>query len=175
MCFAISSWAFNLHTYLFQLGSRAKKMNIWVDADACPKAIKQVLFKAADRLQVPLTLVANQYIPTPPSKVIRSIQVAQGFDVADNAIVERVVENDLVITGDIPLAAEVVEKGATALNPRGTHYTKENVKDYLQRRNRAEEMRATGVLSGGPAALDKKDVQVFANALDRILARSVNR
>jgi uncharacterized protein YaiI (UPF0178 family) len=95
-------------------------MNIWVDADACPKAIKQVLFKAADRLQVPLTLVANQYIPTPPSKVIRSIQVAQGFDVADNAIVERVVENDLVITGDIPLAAEVVEKGATALNPRGT-------------------------------------------------------
>lgn len=150
-------------------------MNIWVDADACPKAIKQVLFKAADRLQVPLTLVANQYIPTPPSKVIRSIQVAQGFDVADNAIVERVVKNDLVITGDIPLAAEVVEKGATALNPRGTHYTKENVKDYLQRRNRAEEMRATGVLSGGPAALDKKDVQVFANALDRILARSVNR
>ena len=150
-------------------------MNIWVDADACPKAIKQVLFKAADRLQVPLTLVANQYIPAPPSKVIRSIQVAQGFDVADNAIVERVVENDLVITGDIPLAAEVVEKGATALNPRGTHYTKENVKDYLQRRNRAEEMRATGVLSGGPAALDKKDVQVFANALDRILARSVNR
>jgi len=150
-------------------------MNIWVDADACPKAIKQVLFKAADRLQVPLTLVANQYIPTPPSKVIKSIQVAQGFDVADNAIVERVVENDLVITGDIPLAAEVVEKGATALNPRGTYYTKENVKDYLQRRNRAEEMRATGALSGGPAALEKKDVQVFANALDRILARSVNR
>jgi uncharacterized protein YaiI (UPF0178 family) len=122
-----------------------------------------------------LTLVANQYIPTPPSKVIKSIQVAQGFDVADNAIVERVVENDLVITGDIPLAAEVVEKGATALNPRGTYYTKENVKDYLQRRNRAEEMRATGALSGGPAALEKKDVQVFANALDRILARSVNR
>jgi uncharacterized protein YaiI (UPF0178 family) len=175
MCFAISSWACNLHTYLLQLGSRANNMNIWVDADACPKAIKQVLFKAADRLQVPLTLVANQHIPTPPSKVIRSIQVAQGFDVADNAIVERVVENDLVITGDIPLAAEVVEKGATALNPRGTHYTKENVKDYLQRRNRAEEMRATGVLSGGPAALDKKDVQVFANSLDRILARSVNR
>ena len=150
-------------------------MNIWVDADACPKAIKHVLFKAADRLQVPLTLVANQYIPTPPSKVIKSIQVAQGFDVADNAIVERVVENDLVITGDIPLAAEVVEKGATALNPRGTHYTKENVEDYLQRRNRAEEMRATGILSGGPAALDKKDVQAFANALDRILARSANR
>jgi uncharacterized protein YaiI (UPF0178 family) len=150
-------------------------MNIWVDADACPKAIKQVLFKAADRLQVSLTLVANQYVPTPPSKVIRSIQVAQGFDVADNAIVERVAENDLVITGDIPLAADVVAKGATALNPRGTHYTKENVKDYLQRRNRAEEMRATGVLSGGPAALDKKDVQTFANALDRILARSVTR
>ena len=103
-------------------------MHIWVDADACPKVIKQVLFKAANRLQVPLTLVANQYIPTPPSKVIKSIQVAQGFDVADNAIVERVVENDLVITGDVPLAAEIVAKGASALNPRGTHYTRKTSK-----------------------------------------------
>lgn len=150
-------------------------MHIWVDADACPKAIKQVLFKAAERLAMPLTLVANQYIATPPSRVIKSVQVAQGFDVADNAIVECVTEGDLVITADIPLAADVVTKGGTALNPRGTHYTPENIKDYLQRRNRAEEMRAAGVVGSGPAALDKKDVQAFANALDRILARSVKR
>jgi uncharacterized protein YaiI (UPF0178 family) len=150
-------------------------MNLWVDADACPKAIKQVLFKAAERLQISMTLVANQYIPTPPSKVIKSLQVAQGFDVADNAIVDAVAQGDLVITADIPLAAEVVAKGATALNPRGTVYTKENVRDYLQRRNRAEELRATGMISGGPAALDKKDVQAFANALDRTLALGLKR
>jgi uncharacterized protein YaiI (UPF0178 family) len=150
-------------------------MNVWVDADACPKAIKQVLFKAAERLQISMTLVANQYIPTPPSKVIKSLQVAQGFDVADNAIVDAVAQGDLVITADIPLAAEVVAKGATALNPRGTVYTKENVRDYLQRRNRAEELRATGMISGGPAALDKKDVQAFANALDRTLALGLKR
>ena len=150
-------------------------MNVWVDADACPKAIKQVLFKASERLQISTTLVANQYIPTPPSKVIKSLQVAQGFDVADNAIVDAVAQGDLVITADIPLAAEVVAKGATALNPRGTVYTKENVRDYLQRRNRAEELRATGMISGGPAALDKKDVQAFANALDRTLALGLKR
>jgi uncharacterized protein YaiI (UPF0178 family) len=101
--------------------------------------------------------------------------VAQGFDVADNAIVDAVSQGDLVITADIPLAAEVVAKGATALNPRGTVYTKENVRDYLQRRNRAEELRATGMISGGPAALDKKDVQAFANALDRTLALGLKR
>ena len=150
-------------------------MNVWVDADACPKAIKQVLFKAAERLQISMTLVANQYIPTPPSKIIRSLQVAQGFDVADNAIVEAVVRGDLVITADIPLAAEVVAKGAIALNPRGTLYTRENVRDYLQRRNRAEELRATGMISGGPTALDKKDVQTFANALDRTLAQGLKK
>jgi len=150
-------------------------MNVWVDADACPKAIKQVLFKASERLQISMTLVANQYIPTPPSKVIKSLQVAQGFDVADNAIVDAVAQGDLVITADIPLAAEVVAKGATALNPRGTVYTKENVRDYLQRRNRAEELRATGMISGGPAAMDKKDVQAFANALDRTLALGLKR
>jgi uncharacterized protein YaiI (UPF0178 family) len=150
-------------------------VNIWVDADACPRAIKQVLFKAAERLQIPTTLVANQYIPVPPSKVIRAMQVPQGFDVADNAIVEQALPGDLVITADIPLAAEVVAKGALALNPRGTLYTAENVRDYLQRRNRAEELRSTGLISGGPPALDKKDVQTFANALDRTLARASSR
>ena len=147
-------------------------MNIWIDADACPKAIKAVLFKAAERRQIALTLIANQYIPTPQSKVIRSIQVAQGFDEADNAIVARVSAGDLVITADIPLAADVVAKGGEALNPRGLHYTKENIRDYLQRRNRSEELRSTGVLLNGPAALAKKDVQTFANALDRILTKA---
>ena len=150
-------------------------MNLWVDADACPNAIKQVLFKAAERLQIATTLVANQYIATPPSRVIKSLQVAQGFDVADNAIVEAVSAGDLVITADIPLAAEIVDKGALALNPRGTLYTKENVRDYLQRRDRAETLRATGMISGGPAAFDKKDVQAFANALDRTLAQSAKK
>lgn len=150
-------------------------MNLWVDADACPNAIKQVLFKAAERLQIPTTLVANQYIATPPSRVIKSLHVAQGFDVADNAIVEAVSAGDLVITADIPLAAEIVDKGALALNPRGTLYTKENVRDYLQRRDRAETLRATGMISGGPAAFDKKDVQAFANALDRTLAQSAKK
>ena len=149
-------------------------MNIWIDADACPKAIKAVLFKAAERRQIALTLIANQYIPTPRSKVIRSIQVAKGFDEADNAIVARVSAGDLVITADIPLAADVVAKGGEALNPRGLHYTKENIRDYLQRRNRSEELRSTGVLLNGPAALEKKDVQTFANALDRILTKAVS-
>ena len=147
-------------------------MNIWIDADACPKAIKAVLFKAAERRQIALTLIANQYIPIPRSKVIRSIQVAQGFDEADHAIVARLSAGDLVITADIPLAADVVAKGGEALNPRGLHYTKENIRDYLQRRNRSEELRSTGVLLNGPAALDKKDVQTFANALDRILTKA---
>ena len=147
-------------------------MNIWVDADACPKAVKAVLFKASERRQIPLILVANQYVPTPPSKVIQSIQVAQGFDEADNTIVERTEPGDLVITADIPLAADVVAKGGEALNPRGLHYTKENIRDYLQRRNRSEELRSTGLITGGPAAMNKKDIQTFANALDRILTRA---
>ena len=147
-------------------------MNIWVDADACPKAVKAVLFKASERRQIPLILVANQYVPTPPSKVIQSIQVAQGFDEADNTIVERTEPGDLVITADIPLAADVVAKGGEALNPRGLHYTKENIRDYLQRRNRSEELRSTGLITGGPAAMNKKDIQTFANALDRILTHA---
>ena len=146
-------------------------MHIWVDADACPKAIKNILFKAAERQLIPMTLVANHYIATPPSKVIKSIQVAHGFDVADNTIVKQVTSGDLVITSDVPLAADVVAKGAEALNPRGIHYTRENVQGYLHRRNRAEEMRAIGQTNGGPAALDKKSIQNFANALDRIIAR----
>lgn len=144
-------------------------MNIWVDADACPNAVKDVIFRAAERRQVITTLVANQYIRTPPSKVIRSIQVEQGFDVADNAIVEYLSSGDLVVTADIPLAAEVVAQGAVALNPRGTLYTQENVRDHLQRRDMMEELRSIGTVSGGPKILEKQDVQRFANALDRYL------
>lgn len=147
-------------------------MIIWVDADACPNAVKQVLFKAAQRLSLETILVANQPIVTPRSKVISAIQVPQGFDVADDAIVQKMSPGDLVVTADIPLAAEVVEKGGTALNPRGMLYTKENVKDFLARRDRAEQLRETGVISGGPSALDKKDIQKFANALDKFLARA---
>ncbi len=146
-------------------------MQIWVDADACPNVVKEVIFRAAERLQMTTTLVANQYIRTPPSKVISSLQVPQGFDAADDLIVERMDKLDLVITADIPLADQVISKGGFALNPRGTLYTKENVRSHLSRRDMMEELRAAGTVTGGPAALDKKDVAQFANALDRHLAR----
>ncbi len=145
-------------------------MAIWVDADACPNVIKEILFRAAQRTQIPLTLVANQPIRTPPSPYIKSVQVASGFDVADNHIAQQVEAADLVITADIPLAADVVEKGATALNPRGEKYTKENIKQRLTMRNFMEEMRSTGQASGGPPPLNQQDRQAFANALDRYLA-----
>ena len=147
-------------------------MNIWVDADACPNTIKEVIFRAAERRQVTTTLVANQHIRTPPSSVIRSVQVEQGFDVADNAIVDYLAAGDLVITADVPLAAEVVAKGAVALNPRGTTYTQENVRDHLQRRDMMDELSTLGTLSGGPKTMRKQDVQRFANALDRYLTKS---
>lgn len=147
-------------------------MKIWVDADACPNAVKAVVFRAAERLQVQTTLVANQPMRTPPSRVIESLQVPAGFDAADHAIVARMVPGDLVITADVPLAAEVVEKGGAALNPRGTMYTPENVRDHLQRRDMVDALRDLGAVSGGPAALGRKDVQHFANALDRYLARN---
>ena len=146
-------------------------VRIWVDADACPNAIKEVLFRAAERVQVRTILVANQFVRTPPSRVVESLQVAAGFDVADHTIVERMAAGDLVITGDIPLAAEVVAKGGAALNPRGKMYTRENVRDYLQRRDMMDELRSVGAVSGGPSALGKKEVQHFANALDQYLKK----
>jgi|TARA_B100000315_G_scaffold223601_1_gene228515 hypothetical protein len=147
-------------------------MKIWVDADACPNVIKQILFRAAERTRVGVTLVANQPLYTPPSQHINSIQVAPGFDVADNLIVQRVESDDLVITADIPLAAAIVDKGAHALNPRGELYTEENVHSRLATRDLKDELRSTGVMTGGPSVLDKKDRQAFANALDRFLSRS---
>ncbi len=146
---------------------------VWVDADACPRAIKEVLFRAAEKRRFQLTLVANQYLRTPPSKFIRAVQVESGFDVADNAIVERMNPGDLVITGDIPLANDVIEKGGTALAPRGTLYTRENIRDHLGRRDMREELRASGLVSGGPPALEAKDVQTFANAFDRFVTQAL--
>lgn len=146
-------------------------MHIWVDADACPKVIKEILFRAAERLQIPMTLVANQHIAVPPSQHIRSIQVGSGFDVADNKIVQDCAPGDLVITADIPLASQVVDKGAHALNPRGEFYTVENIKQRLTMRNFMEELRNAGLASGGPPPLSQSDRQAFANQLDRFLAK----
>lgn len=146
-------------------------MAIWVDADACPNVVKEILFRAAQRTKIMLTLVANQPISTPPSPYIKSIQVASGFDVADNYIAQEVAVGDLVITADIPLAAEVVEKDAIALNPRGEKYTKENIKQRLTMRNFMEEMRGAGQATGGPSPLNQQDRQAFANALDRYIVQ----
>jgi len=144
---------------------------IWVDADACPAAIKEVLFRAAEREHVPVTLVANQWLRTPPSKYVRAIQVPGGFDVADNEIVERVAADDLVVTQDIPLAAAVIAKGALAMHPRGELYTADTIAQRLGMRNFMDELRGAGVDTGGPAAFHARDKQAFANQLDRWLTR----
>ncbi|TVO76822.1 YaiI/YqxD family protein [Sedimenticola selenatireducens] len=147
-------------------------MQIWVDADACPNVIKEILFRVAERLSLPVILVANQPIKTPASSFIRSIQVPAGFDVADNEIIRQAVAGDLVITADIPLASGAIEKGAYALNPRGEMYTRENIRERLSMRNFMEELRSSGVNTGGPPTLDKRDRQAFANQLDRFLAKN---
>lgn len=146
-------------------------MKIWVDADACPGVIKDILFKAATRTNTPMTLVANHFIKTPPSLIIDFLQVSSGFDVADDEIVKRCEAGDLVITADIPLAAEVVEKGALALNPRGETYTKENIGSLLNMRDFMDTMRSSGIQGGGPPPLNNADRQAFANQLDKFLAR----
>lgn len=144
-------------------------MNIWVDADACPNVIKDILFRAAERTGVMVTLVANQEMRVPPSRYVRAIRVGSGFDVADDAIAERMSAGDLVITADIPLAAVVVEKGGQALNPRGELYTRENVRQRLAMRNFMEELRGSGVNIGGPASMSQAERQAFAGQLDRCL------
>lgn len=146
-------------------------MKIYVDADACPNPIKETLFRAAKRTGVEILLVANQAINIPRIPNIRTLQVSQGFDVADNYIVQQVEENDLVITADIPLAAEVIEKGAKALNPRGELYTNANIRARLNMRDFMETMRSTGVQTGGPPPLSQRDKMEFANALDKFLAK----
>ncbi|GAA5159312.1 YaiI/YqxD family protein [Viridibacterium curvum] len=145
-------------------------MRIWVDADACPGVIKEIIFRAAERKQLQTTLVANQMLRVPPSRFIRAVQVPSGFDVADNYIVERVEAGDLVVTADIPLAAGVIDKGALALNPRGELYSAANIRESLSMRDFMEGLRSSGVQTGGPAAFSQADRQQFANQLDRLLA-----
>ena len=148
-------------------------MKIWVDADACPVVIKEILFRAAERTGVQLTLVANQSVSIPASRLIKFIQVAQGFDVADNEIVKRLSADDLVITSDIPLAADVIEKGGIALSPRGELYTEDNIKARLNMRDFMETLRSSGVDTGGPSALSQSDRKSFANHLDKLLSNYV--
>jgi uncharacterized protein len=144
-------------------------LQIWIDADACPNVIKDILFRTAERRQLSLILVANRIIATPPSLFIKAVQVGKGYDVADNYIVQQCQANDLVITADIPLAAEVVARHAYALNPRGELYTQENIKEHLAMRNFMTELRDTGQVSGGLSAFGQREKQAFANALDRFL------
>ncbi len=144
-------------------------MQIWVDGDACPAAIKEILYRAAERMKIPLTLIANKALRTPPSSYIRAVQVPRGFDVADKEIVQRVQSGDLVITADIPLAAEVIARGARALDPRGELFTPDNIGEKLQMRNFMDQLRASGVQTSGPAILDQADRKRFADRLDRLL------
>ncbi|MGF1764699.1 YaiI/YqxD family protein [Aliivibrio kagoshimensis] len=146
-------------------------MHIWVDADACPKVIKETLFRAAERTGLMLTLVANHSIAVPAAANIRSLRVESGFDVADDEIVKRIERGDLVITADIPLAAEVIEKGGLALNPRGELYTIETIKARLNIRDFMDTLRSSGIQTGGPSTLSQTDRREFANNLDRILAK----
>ncbi|WEF31057.1 YaiI/YqxD family protein [Pseudoduganella chitinolytica] len=141
-------------------------MQIWVDADACPGVIKEILYRVAERVQMNVTLVANQLLRVPPSKYVRALQVPHGFDVADNEIVRLVEPGDLVVTGDIPLASDVLAKGGYALNPRGEFYTPDTIKQQLTMRAFMEDLRSSGVDTGGPSAFSQADRQRFANALD---------
>jgi len=144
-------------------------MQIWVDADACPKAIKEILFRVATRTQLMVTLVANQALYVPPSPYLRSLQVPKGFDVADNEIVARVEAGDVVITADIPLAAEAIAKGAKVLTPRGEPYDRGTIQAALSMRNFMDTLRSAGVETGGPAAMSQKDQHTFARELERLL------
>lgn len=144
---------------------------IWVDADACPGPIKDILFRAAERARVDVTLVANQWLKTPGSRFIRALQVQGGFDAADDLIAERAAPGDLVVTQDIPLASRVIEKGAQAVNPRGERFTADNIAERLSVRDFMEELRGAGVQTGGPAAFHARDRQAFAKELDTWLAR----
>jgi len=146
-------------------------MDIWVDADACPAVIKEILFRAAERTGVQVTLVANHAMRIPALKNVRFFQVTHGFDIADNEIVKRLAPGDLVVTSDIPLAAEVIEKKAQALSPRGELFTPDNIRARLTMRDFMESLRSTGVDTGGPAAMNQQDRQTFANHLDRLLVR----
>ncbi|MBY0414072.1 MAG: YaiI/YqxD family protein [Bdellovibrionales bacterium] len=149
---------------------KLRPKQIWVDADACPKAVKELVFKTSFRLNVPVMLVANSYLAIPHSDLIRLIIVDKGADVADQYIIDHAEKNDLVITADIPLASKVVEKEAVAINPRGEIYTEENIGEILSMRDFMKELRDGGSITGGPAAFGPKDVQQFANSLNKLLS-----
>ena len=155
--------------------SEPRGLQIWVDADACPAVIKEILFRAANRTQIMTTLVANQLLRVPPSPYIRALQVPGGFDVADDKIVQLLAPGDLVITADIPLAAQVIAKDGHALNPRGEFYSAANIKERLAMRNFMEELRGSGVDISGPSTFSHADRQAFAAQLDRFLAQHVRR
>ena len=146
-------------------------MHIWIDADACPAVIKDILYRAAERKKIPLTLVANKPLRTPPSPYIRALQVPRGIDVADSHIVRELAAGDLVITADIPLASDAIARGAHALDPRGELYSPDNIRERLQMRNFMDGLRASGVQTGGPAVFDHADRKRFADQLDRFFAR----
>lgn len=150
-------------------------MQILVDADACPGVIKEILFRAADRMQITVTLVANKLLRVPPSRFIRAVQVPAGSDVADREIVLLAQVGDLVITADIPLAADIIAKGAHALDPRGEFFTEDNIQQHLRMRDFMDQLRGSGVDTGGPAPFDQRDRQAFANQLDRYLTRVGNK
>ena len=150
-------------------------MNIWVDADACPGAVKEILFRAADRRQIMVTLVANRMLRTPRSPWIRAVQVPQGFDVADNRIAELAQPGDLVITADIPLASQALRCGAQVIDPRGDAYTADNIEERLSVRSFMEEVRASGIQTGGPPPFSAADGKAFADRLDRLLTRLLLR
>ncbi|MDF1678726.1 MAG: YaiI/YqxD family protein [Legionellaceae bacterium] len=147
-------------------------MKIWIDGDACPKPIKQILFRAAIKRKVPLVIVANHLATTPPSPYIKKVQVSSGFDVADDYIVSQVSKHDLVITGDIILANSIIEKDAIALNPRGTRYSRDNIKQALATRNLNESLRSSGLIQGGPSPMSAKEVQLFSNHLDKLITQA---
>ncbi|SEK13561.1 YaiI/YqxD family protein [Paraburkholderia diazotrophica] len=146
-------------------------MQVLVDADACPVVVKEILFRAARRVEVYVTLVANQYLRTPPSRFIRALQVPVGFDAADNRIVDLVRDGDLVISADIPLAAAALDKGAHVLDPRGTWFSRENIRERLTMREVMDQLRSSGVETGGPTPYAANDSKAFAGQLDRFLAR----
>jgi len=157
------------------MGATVATASIWVDGDACPKVIKEILFRAAERTGITVTLVANQPLAIPRLPSLRLLQVGAGFDVADNEIVRRVLPGDLVITADVPLAAEVIAKGGEALNPRGERYSPDTIRGVLTMRDFMDTMRASGNVGGGPPALTQADRNAFASHLDKWLARSMKK
>lgn len=152
------------------MNDATRPTQVWVDADACPAVIRDILFRAAERAQVPVTLVANRWLRTPPSRHVHALQVQGGFDAADDLIAERAGPGDLVVTQDIPLAARVLERGAAAVDPRGQRYTADSIGGRLSMRSFMEELRGAGVQTGGPAVFHARDRQAFANQLDRWIA-----